>query len=249
MSQKRTTPLESPSIKKHHCTVDVRMEKLGMIPFFQSLDREALQQVNEKFSASHFSAGHSIYEEGDIATLLRVVVYGAVKLSRFTKDGKEILVDMLKPGEYFGSLNELGEDRYSETATAQSDVCILSIGNREFRSVLNTNSSIAVSILDITTKKLTSAREQIHHLTTLSVEKRIAHILLKLCEKFGEKKTVGILLQLPLSRKDLADMTGTSTETASRIMSRFQQEEMITSGRLWVAINDKDALSAVISGT
>lgn len=249
MSQKRTTPLEAPTIEKHHCTVDVRLEKLGMVPFFQGLDKEALQQVSKKFSASHFVVGQSIYHEGDKATLLRVLVYGAVKLSRYTEDGKDILVDMLKPGEYFGSLNELGEDSYAESAAAQSDTCILSIGNREFRSVLNTNPSVAISVLDITTEKLNSAREQIHHLTTLSVEKRIAHILMKLCEKFGEEKSVGTLLQLPLSRKDLADMAGTSTETASRIMSRFQQEGMITSGRQWVAINDADALSVVMSGT
>lgn len=248
MSQKRTTPLEAPSIEKHHCTIDVRLEKLGMVPFFQGLDMEVLQQVSKKFSASHFAAGQSIYNEGEKATLLRVVVYGAVKLSRYTEDGREILVDMLKPGEYFGSVNELGNDTYTETATAQSDSCILSIGNREFRSVLNANPSVALSVLDITAEKLNTAREQIHHLTTLSVEKRIAHVLMKLCEKFGEEKSVGILLQLPLSRKDLADMAGTSTETASRIMSRFQQEGLITSGRQWVAIKDMDSLSAAISG-
>jgi len=248
MSQKRNTPLEVPSMEKHHCTIDVQLEKLGMVPFLKGLDKEALQQVSKKFSASHFAAGQPIYEEGDMATLLRVVVYGTVKLSRYTEDGKDILVDMLKPGDYFGSLNELGEDSYAETATAQSDACVLSIGNREFRTVLNANPSVALSVLDITAEKLNTAREQIHHLTTLSVEKRIAHILLKLCEKFGEEKTVGTLLQLPLSRKDLADMAGTSTETTSRIMSRFQQKGIIASGRQWVAIQDLNALSEVVSG-
>jgi CRP-like cAMP-binding protein len=247
MSQKRSTPLEASSIEKHHCTVDVRMEKLGMVPFFQGLDREAMQQINKKFNASHFGAGQPIFFEGEKATLLRVVVYGALKLIRHAEDGKEVLVDMLKPGEYFGSLNELGENSYSETAITQSDACILSIGNREFRSVLNAHPSVTVDVLDITMERLNSARQQIHHLATLSVEKRIAHILVKLCEKFGEESRVGILLQLPLSRKELADMAGTSTETASRIMSRFQQDGLITSGRQWVAINDMDALSAVVS--
>lgn len=247
MSQKRTTPLEAPSIKKHHCTIDVRLKKLGMVPFFQSLDGEALQQVNGKFNASHFAAGQSIYYEGGKATLLRVVVYGAVKLIRHTEDGNEILVDMLKSGEYFGSLSALGEDTYLETAIAQSDACIMAIGNREFRSVMSSNPAVAVAVLDVTAEKLNTAREQIHHLTTLSVEKRIAHILLKLSHKFGEEKEMGLLLQLPLSRKDLADMAGTSTETTSRIMSRFQQEGIITSGRQWVAVQNMDALSDVIS--
>ncbi len=247
MSKKRTTPLEVSSIEKHHCTVDVRLEKLGMVPFFQGLGKETLQQVCKKFSASHFTAGQLIYDEGDMATLLRVVVYGAVKLSRYTEDGKEILVDMLKPGEYFGSLNAMGEDAYPESATAQSDACIMSIGNREFYSLLKTYHSIAVAVLDVTTEKLKTARQQIHHLTSLSVEKRIAHILKRLCDKFGEESKFGMLLQLPLSRKDLADMAGTSTETASRTMSRFQQDGIITSGRQWVAIKDIDALSEVIT--
>jgi len=60
MSQKRTTPLKAPSIEKHHCTVDVRLEKLGMVPFFRGLDRETLQQVSKKFSASHFAAAQPI---------------------------------------------------------------------------------------------------------------------------------------------------------------------------------------------
>lgn len=247
MSQKRTTPLEAPSIRKHKCTVDIRLEKLGMVPFFRNLDREILQPINIEFSASHFHAGQPIYYEGEKATMLRVVVYGAVKLIRQTEEGKEIMVDMLKPGEYFGSLNELGDETYSETATAQSDTCIMSIGNREFRSLLNLYPSIAVAVLDVTTEKLKTARQQIHHLTTLSVEKRIAHILKELCDKFGEESKVGMLLQLPLSRKDLADMAGTSTETASRTMSRFQHDGLITSGRQWVAIKDIDALSEVIS--
>jgi CRP/FNR family transcriptional regulator, nitrogen oxide reductase regulator len=247
MTTKKTTPLNLPTIEKHHCTVDVRLEKLGMVPFFQSLDGEALQQVNGTFSASHFAAGQMIYYEGEKATLLRVVVYGAVKLIRPTNDGKEILVDMLKPGEYFGSLSALGEDTYSETAIAQSDACIMAIGNREFSSVMSSNPAVALAVLDITAEKLNTAREQIHHLTTLPADKRIAHILLKLSHKFGEEKEVGLLLQLPLSRKDLADMAGTSTETTSRIMSRFHQDGIITSGRQWVAVQNPDALSDVIS--
>jgi CRP/FNR family transcriptional regulator, nitrogen oxide reductase regulator len=69
-----------------------------------------------------------------------------------------------------------------------------------------------------------------------------------LCDKFGEHNKGGVLLQLPLSRRDLAGMAGTSTETASRIMSRFHHDGIITTGRKWVAITDTDALSEVLSG-
>ncbi len=230
----------------HHCTVDVQLEKLGLVPFFRQLSAEELQKVNEMFRAKHCAAGDVVYYQDEPASYLRVLVHGSVKLIQHTTEGKDILVDMLKPGEYFGSLSVLGDDHYTETAVAQSDSCILVIANREFRDILNSRPAVAVTVLDITSEKLNKAREMTRHFTTMAVEKRIAHILITLCEKFGEESKHGQLLQVPLSRKDIADMAGTSTETASRIMSRFQENGFITSGRQWVAIRDKEGLTAIM---
>ncbi len=246
MPQKRSTPLNKRSIEKDQCTIDVRLAKLRMVPFFSCLEMNDLERVNEKFDVTPFTAGDTIYRQGESAALLRVVVSGSIKLIRRTSDGKEILLDMLKPGEHFGSLSQLGDNRYNETATAQSDSCVMAIGSREFRSLLMQFPEVAVSVLSIVTDKLNHAREKIRHLTTLSVEKRIVHILLTLCDKFGEESRHGMLLQVPLSRKDLADMAGTSTETASRIMSKLQQDEIIESGRQWVAIKDREKLSDLL---
>jgi len=107
---------------------------------------------------------------------------------------------------------------------------------------MNRYPSVAMSVLDITTERLNASRRRIQHLSTLPVSKRIAHILVTLGNKFGEEHRHGLLIQLPLSRKDLADMAGTSTETASRVMSRFQEDDLISSGRLWVAIKDQAGL-------
>jgi CRP-like cAMP-binding protein len=107
---------------------------------------------------------------------------------------------------------------------------------------MNGYSSVAMTVLDITTERLNESRQRIQHLSTLPVTKRIAHILVTLGNKFGEKHPHGLLVQLPLSRKDLADMAGTSRATASRVMSRFQDNDLITSGRQWVAIKNKPEL-------
>jgi CRP-like cAMP-binding protein len=71
-----------------------------------------------------------------------------------------------------------------------------------------------------------------------TIEQRIAFTLLKLVNKVGEQKDIGLLIQLPLSKSDLAGMTGTSTEMASRIMSQFQKQGIIKTGRQWVSITD-----------
>ena len=149
---------------------------------------------------------------------------------------------MLQPGAFFGNPTAARKDVYNETAETQTDACILSIRLTDFREVMNRYPSVAMSVLDITTDRLNESRQRIQHLSTLPVTKRIAHILVTLGNKFGEKDPRGLLVQLPLSRKDLADMAGTSTETTSRIMSRFQEEGLITTGRQWVAINDKPEL-------
>lgn len=239
MSDKRETPLRSPSFEGNHCTIDLRLAKLGMVPFFQALTEKQLRAVNKKFTANHYSKGETIYRRGDSSTMVRVVVAGNVKLISHTLEGGGVLLDMLQPGDFFGNPTAGSKDVYNETAETQTSACILSIRLNDFREIMNGYPSVAMSVLDITTDRLNESRQRIQHLSTLPVTKRIAHILVTLAGKFGEKDRRGLLIQLPLSRKDLADMAGTSTETTSRVMSRFQEDDFITSGRQWVAIKDK----------
>lgn len=242
MAHRRTTPLNESHFDGAHCTVDVRLDKLGRVPFFEDLTEEELRQVHKKFNATHYSEGETMYFQGERATLLRVIAKGNVKTFRQTLEGKNVLLEMLEPGEFFGSLSALGDKEYKETAEAQTNSCILAIGLKEFRSVINEYPVVAVSLLNITAERLTSSQDKIRQLTTLSVKQRIAKILLSLADKFGEDSRYGLLIQLPLSRKDLANMVGTSPETASRIMSRFQEDETIETGRQWVAILDRKQL-------
>lgn len=242
MSDKRETPLNDPSIEGHHCTVDLRMEKLAMVPFFRDLSEVQLQSINEKFTAAHYSRGETIYRQGESATMLRVVVAGNVKLVSHTFEGEGVLLDMLKPGDFFGDPTATGKEVYDETAQTQTTACILSVRLSDFQEIMNNYPTVAMAVLDITTNRLNESRQRIQHLSTLPVKERIAHILVTLANKFGEKDSRGLLIQLPLSRKDLADMAGTSTETASRIMSQFQEDELVTSGRQWVAISNKPEL-------
>ena len=242
MEKRRTTPLKEHYLEAHHCTVDLRLEKLRMVPFFQELSAQELEEVNELFSASHFSKGQYIYYEGDKASFLRVVVDGNVKLLQKTDEGREVLIDMLQAGEYFGSLSAMGEDTYTETAVAQTSCCVLAMGLQDLKKVIDQYSSVAASLLEITSQRLNSTRNRVAQITTMPVERRIAHILQELAAKFGERKNFGLLIQLPLSRQEVADMTGTSAETASRIMSKLQDEQIITTGRQWVAITGQEKL-------
>jgi len=247
MSDKRETPLSVPTLEEHHCTVDLRLDRLRMVPFFQDLSEEQLREVNQKFTANHFSKGEFIYRQGDTSTMLRVVVAGNVKLVAHTMEGESVLLDMLQPGDFFGNPSSAGKEGYNETAETQTSACILSIRISDFRETMNRYPSVAMSVLDITTNRLSESHQRIQHLSTLPVTKRIAHILVMLGNKFGEESRHGLLIQLPLSRKELADMAGTSTATASRVMSKFQEDDLISSGRQWIAIKENSELLRISS--
>jgi len=248
MPSRRTTPLNPPTIESHECTTGVRLDKLSLVPFFQDAGETALQRINSLCSARHFKSDESIYQQEELAAYIRIVVFGAVRLLHHTEDGKDILIDLLQPGEYFGTLPVLGDDRYTESACAHTDCCLLTVDEKSFITILYEYPDIAVKLIGINAKRLKKARETIRQLTSSPAEQRIASILLALAEKFGEQKKNGTLIQLPLSRKNLADSTGTSTETASRIMSKFQDKKIINTGRKWVSISDKELLRQVLEG-
>lgn len=245
MTQRRKSPLQLESVEPQMCTVDLRLKILGGLPFFAGLSEVEIVQINKLFRERGYGPGETIYYAGDEAGYLYVVASGQVKLIRHTLAGQDVLLDILTLGEFFGSLTTLGDDTYSDTAQAQTAVCLLTVNADDFRTILTSFPTVAISVLDIVAERLRAAHEMVRQLSAYSVEKRIAYTLLKLGEKLGEPKEMGLLIQMPLSRDDLAGMTGTTTETASRIMSQFQKDGLIQSGRQWVAISDRAGLTAV----
>ena len=242
---RRKTPLDNDHIEPHMCDLDLRLYILGRLPFYKGLPPTVIREINGMFIERGFQPGEVIYFEKSPAERLYVLADGNVKLMRHTVSGKEVMLDILGQGEFFGGLTQGANDFYSETAQAHTPVCTLSIGGGDFRQVLVDNPPVALKVMDIIAERLVAAREMMHLLSVASVEQRLAHVLLKLGEKLGEPNEVGQLIQMPLGRGDLAELTGTTAETASRVMSQFQKEGLIQTGRRWVAITDKNELASI----
>jgi CRP/FNR family transcriptional regulator, nitrogen oxide reductase regulator len=245
MSKRRKTPLEPETIEPAACTIDLRLEILQQLPFFAGLAAADIASINRQFREYGYRPGETIYLSGDTGTYLYVVAAGKVKLLRHTVAGQDVLLDVLIPGEFFGSLTPRVGDVYLETAQAQTAVCVLAISSHTFRTILQEYPSTAMAILDLTAVRLQEAQETVRQLSAHPVEQRIAVTLLKLAAKLGQNADEGLLIQMPLSRDDLAQMTGTTTETASRIMSQFQREGLVRSGRQWIAIADRSRLESI----
>lgn len=241
----RKTPLEPEQLEPQMCTIDLRLTLLHQLPFFKALSHEAITEINPLFREQGYETGDTIYYAGDPAVRLYVVAAGKVKLVRHAPTGQEVVLDLLLPGDFFGSLPVLGEDAHPDTALAHTMTCALTITGEDFQTILARYPQMSLALLEIVSHKLREAREVIHQISASPVESRLAATLLKLAAKLGEQHNGELLIQLPLSRQDLADMTGATVETVSRIMSQFRKQKLIRSGRGWVAIIDKSALREI----
>jgi CRP/FNR family transcriptional regulator, nitrogen oxide reductase regulator len=245
MSEPRHTPLKSEAIQPHMCSTELRLQLLGQVSFFAGLSGAELAEVNQYFRETGFQPQATIYFAGDPATRLYVVAIGKVKLLRHSLSGQDVLLDILTPGELFGSLAALGNPEYPDTAQAQTACCTLVIDAGDFQRILRRFPAVALQVLEMTAARLQEAHTTIRQLSAQPAEQRIAAVMLKLAEKAGEPGPEGLLIQMPLSRQDIAELTGTTTETASRILSQFRKAGLIGSGRQWIALKDPDGLAAI----
>ncbi len=245
MAARKHSPLEIKITEVSQCTISQRLVILGRVPFFQDLSSTELEWVNSLFHQQDYMVDEVIYLSAEPAEQFFVVADGRVKLLRHSMAGKDILLDLLTSGEYFGAHSVHGSDVYPDTAQAQTDCCILVISREKFEQVLQQYPSVSLKMIEIMARRLISANERVHQLSAMPIEGRIASLLMILGEKFGEQREVGLLLQVPLSREDLAGMAGTTTETASRVMSQFQRIGLIKSGREWVALTNPEGLSEI----
>jgi CRP-like cAMP-binding protein len=137
----------------------------------------------------------------------------------------------------------LGDDTYPDTAYAQTDASD-SIEAADYRDHAAL-SPVVLAVLAIMQERLRAAQDLVRQLSAEPVESRIAAALLRLAARMGRVEGDRILIQTPLSRQDLADMVGTTLETASRVVSQFRKDGLIESGRQWIAILDRQKLAAL----
>lgn len=236
MKTRRKSPVNLTITESQHCSIDLRLKILGRQPFFAGLSPSVLESINHHFVEVGYQSGEMIYTAGEPADRLFVVAEGKIKLFQQSLNGRNVLLELLITGEFFGNLAALGVAVYPDTAQAQAPACILSIRSDSFRQVLDEHPKLALKTLQIMGDRLNAANRRVLQLSSMPVEKRIAFTLLELVRKLGRPKENMMLIDVPLSRDDLAEMTGTTPETVSRVISQLQSSGIIESGRQWVGI-------------
>lgn len=241
---RRRVPLRSTCAEPHACPRPVRMRALAQVELFAGLTDEQLVGVDVRMTSLSFAEGDALYTAGAPATHLYVLVAGRTVVSRPTPDGRDVVVDLLGPGDLVGALRTEGRHAYRETVRAVTTTCALRLGTDAFREVLAEHPGVALRVIDGAAAVLDRARTGATEQSTTTVAQRVARTLLRLADTFGQESASGTtLIQLPLSRADLAGMTGSTPESVSRVMSRLRKDGVIESGRRWTAVVDRERLA------
>ena len=232
--------------EEQNCSIGLRLKILGRLPFFTDLPPSELNSINQRFTSFGFNKDEYIYFTGDPADRIYVVAEGKIKIFQPGFEKRNVLLNILLEGDLFGNLSVFGSSTYPDSAQALTSSCVLSISSQSFGQILEEFPSLVIKSLQIMEKRLIEANKRVFGISTLPVEKRITVTLLTLVEKLGKQTDHGLLIDAPISRDDLAEMTAATPETVSRVMKQFQNNGFIDSGRLWVSILNVDALKKLV---
>lgn len=222
------------------------VEPWKKLPFFSSLsERELEESVAPLFQEERFREGEYLFYEGDPSQGLFLLEEGRIKIIKHSTRGKDIILRLLNPEEMFGEVAAFDGGPCPASAQALEDTVVLHLSQGDFLMLLERYPSIALRVMEDLGRKLRDAHDLIRALTTETVEKRIATVLLKLAEKLGKPEERGIRLKIHLSRQDLADMAGTTIETAIRVLTKFTKDRLLTKEGKFIIILDRAALASL----
>lgn len=203
---------------------------------FTGLNDQQLEQVLHAGIQRNIPAETYLYMQGDEAQTLFLLVQGRIKLSQVTLDGHQVILRYAAPGESFGVVAALSGTDYPVSAQSVEDSQVLCWNQTVMHRLMGQYPLIALNALRIMSERVREFQDRIRELSTERVERRIARALIRLARQTGRKVEAGVLIDLALTRQDLAEMTGTTLYTVSRTLSQWESKGLIKSGREQVII-------------
>lgn len=201
---------------------------LRYVPLFVSLTAEQLRAVAGRAELRTIRAKALLIRQRAAATTLYVVIGGQIRVSEVTVDGNEILHRFIGPGQMLGGMAAIGELTYPVTAHGVRDSRLLAWSTGAMHGLIELYPMIGFNAMRLMVARIEELQQRCVELATQQVRQRIARAILRLTEQAGRRVAEGILLDIRLSRQDLAEMTGTTLYTVSRLLNQWQRQKIIT---------------------
>ncbi len=203
-------------------------------PLFAGLDEKELEQAEKVAVRKKYPKNTVVFSEGDTSNSLYIISSGRIKVSITDENGKEIILSMLGPGEYFGEMALLDDSPRSACAVTKEPTELIIISKNNFMNIFSSN-PLAFNLLQELTKRLRGANKKIESLALLDVYGRIARLFTQLGKPDGEK----IVLSEKLTHQEIANMVGSSREMVSIILKELSNGGYISVENKMITVNRK----------
>jgi CRP-like cAMP-binding protein len=190
----------------------------------------------------------AVFEQGAEADRFFVLLHGHLRVEKTTAQGHQTVVRYVSAGELFGVAQALHLSHYPATAVAAVDSIALAWPSSSWTRLTTRYPSLAGSALQTVGNRLQDAQARVIEISNEHVEKRVAHVLLRLAKQAGRKVEAGIEIDFPISRQDVAEMTGTTLHTVSRILSAWESQGLVEGGRQRIVLRDPHRLHLLAEG-
>lgn len=204
-------------------------------PLFTALDDASAASLRASMENVRLNKGAVLFSEGDEGDHLYVIVEGKLKLGTSSGDGRENLLSVLGPGEMFGELSLFDPGPRTATATAVTDVRLLSLGHDKVGPWIMQNPQVSLELLARLAQRLRRTNEVVGDLVFSDVPGRVAKALIDLGERFGKETNEGLYVNHDLTQEELAQLVGASRETVNKALADF-------AGRNWIRLDGRAVL-------
>ena len=217
-------------------------QTLARVPIFSGLTESEFAFLAERAVPRHFSAGETVFAEGEPCAGLYVVESGHIRIFKSSAGGREQVLSIDGPGSSVAELPVFDGGNYPASVTAVDDATLLFVSKQDFQALCLAHPQVALKVLRVVGARLRRLVGIIEELSFTTVRHRLAAFLLRLSQKEGKRTPEGVEITMPVSNQELASQIGTVRELVSRNLSRLQAEGMIKIDGRRVVICDLKSL-------
>ncbi len=221
-------------------------ELLTRVPVFEALGDEDLRQVASVAVPRRFSRGHVIFREGDSSDTCYILSSGHARAIRAHQDGRTITLAHFGPGDIFGELAMFDDERRSATVETLEDTEAIAILGGDMRRILREHPDIAAKLVISLGRRLREANERLTRQSFQTVQSRVAIVLIDLIAQARAEGAPDGDVLLRITQADIAQLAGSSRESASRFLETLRRAGVITQGRGRIIVHDDEALSGYV---
>jgi CRP/FNR family transcriptional regulator, cyclic AMP receptor protein len=219
---------------------------LGRVPAFEELAEDDLREVASVTVPRQFSPGEIVFREGDDSDTCYVVRSGHARALREHSDGRQLTLATFGPGDIFGELAMFDNERRSATVEAIDDLDVLGILGGDMRALLARHSDIAVKLVISLGRRLRAANERLARQSFQTVQSRVATVLSQLVDQARAEGAPERDVPVVATQADLAQLAGSSRESASRFLAVLERAGVISQGRGRLTVHDPSALGRYV---